>query len=295
MMIAVLNPSAPVAKRQKLCHEPTSWFYEKPDDKTVTRSLCALDDYCDIFDIEEDDDDENPENLESEEDLLDHVLGLYEIYEEESLYRQSKLRYLLSSQNTGNKCVKREKNLKDEKSKLILLKVLTLLLRTESRLKGSNHAERMDLMQRFKHCLSNAREQSLEKIKSFFVQLCTAREEPIFPPCSITVPHVSLRMAESGSREIDESELIRKTFEWMTLLEESSKKALQKRLEHGNYSENEEDEWENARDVWNVWLQFTPTSPNQLAVWEESLQDGKNVDDILWNLAFYLSIGELEG
>mmetsp|Transcript_28640 Transcript_28640/g.31640 ORF Transcript_28640/g.31640 Transcript_28640/m.31640 type:complete len:101 (+) Transcript_28640:654-956(+) len=93
--------------------------------------------------------------------------------------------------------------------------------------------------------------------------------------------------------ESDLSNLIDKTCHLINNLEEISKKALERRLEEENYSQiSEEDELDNITEVWFVWLQFNPRSSDQLAVWKENLNGQQSMNSLLWNLLFYLSIGE---
>mmetsp|Transcript_19263 Transcript_19263/g.28502 ORF Transcript_19263/g.28502 Transcript_19263/m.28502 type:complete len:289 (+) Transcript_19263:156-1022(+) len=284
-MIEILHPSLPVAKRQKRSNSPTHWLCQEDDE---TSSLCGLDS-CNDF-LEEIGEYEQV-SVEREEQLLDHVLALYENYEEDSLFQQSKIRLQMSSSISGEKTEALLKNLKDEKAKCSILKVLTLLLQTESRLKGSNHVERMDLIKRVKTILSVAGNKSTKRLKKFFVQFFTFRQETLFPPSSIFVPKRCF--LDSGKSDclvkIDEAQLIRRTNALTSLLEEASRKVMQHRLEQENYSNEEEQDWDNMSEIWHAWLQFSPRSFDQLAIWEESLRDGIKVDSLLWNLAFYLS------
>lgn len=285
-MIEILHPSLPAAKRQKRSHSPIHWLYRQDDE---ANSLCGLEDCIDIF---EETGECEQGNLEQEEELLDDVLALYEKFEEDSLFEQSKIRLKISSSIPNEKIETHVKNLKDEKAKCNLLKVLTLLLQTESRLRGSTHIERMELMRRVKAFLPNAANgsESVKSLKTCFVHFLTLRQETLFPPRLISVPECFLDPGKIDCpAEIDEAQLIRKTKALTSLLEESSHKAMQHRLEQENYSEQEEENWDNMSEIWHAWLQFNPKSLDQLAIWEESLRDGYKVDSLLWNLAFYLS------
>mmetsp|Transcript_13755 Transcript_13755/g.21250 ORF Transcript_13755/g.21250 Transcript_13755/m.21250 type:complete len:154 (-) Transcript_13755:62-523(-) len=149
----------------------------------------------------------------------------------------------------------------------------------------------MDLIKRVKTILSVAGNKSTKRLKKFFVQFFTFRQETLFPPSSIFVPKRCF--LDSGKSDclvkIDEAQLIRRTNALTSLLEEASRKVMQHRLEQENYSNEEEQDWDNMSEIWHAWLQFSPRSFDQLAIWEESLRDGIKVDSLLWNLAFYLS------
>mmetsp|Transcript_30032 Transcript_30032/g.45543 ORF Transcript_30032/g.45543 Transcript_30032/m.45543 type:complete len:288 (+) Transcript_30032:337-1200(+) len=283
-MIAVACAPLPMAKRQKISHSPTPWIRQQDDE---TCSLCEVEDSTAFL---EEEDEYIQENVEREEKLLDKVLALYEQYEEDSLFQQSTIRFQISSSQSDVKTEVLLNNLEDEKAKCNILKVLTLLLQSESRLRGSTHLERMGLLRRVKAFLLEAGYHSLNRLKKSFVNFFTSRQETLFPPSAVFVPNCfPTSLGNNYPAAIEESQLIRKTRELISCLRDASKKAIQQRLEQENFSEMEEQDWDNMSDVWNAWLQFKPISSNQLAIWEESLRDGDNIDSLLWNLALYLS------
>jgi len=284
-MIVVLKPLLQAAKRQKRFHEPSSRFYKKDAEDDYLGEIGDCD-YC----LAEDDE-EAQEIIEIEEELLDNVSMLHEQYEADSLVRRSSMRAQSNSLSATKRKRFLDKNLEDEKIRCSLLKVFTLLLQTESRLRGSAHLERMKLMQQVKRVLCYADQYSIGKLKECFIKFCTSRKT-LFPPHSICVPSSFTSEIETEREESDLSSLISKTLHLMSSMEDASKRALEKRLEQEDYSQISGEDWENIREVWFVWLQFTPRSSNQLAVWEESLDGQQTVNSLLWNLSFYLSIGE---
>jgi len=289
-MIAVRKPSLQAAKRQKRFHDPSSRLYKTNDEDISLEGV----EECNYFHIDsKDKNEEAQEIIEIEEELLNNVLMLYEQYEADSLFHRSMMRTQLMSLNKDSKRRSLDKNLEDEKIKCSLLKVFTLLLQTGSPLRGSAHSERMELMQQVKWVLKDVDQYSLEKLKDYFIKLCTSQKERLFPPHLINVLSTLTIDNETREKESDLSSLIKKTHHLINYMEEASKEVLERRLEEENYSQMfEEEELDNIIEVWFVWLQFNPKSSDQLAVWKENLNGQQSLDSLLWNLLFYLSIGE---
>jgi hypothetical protein len=296
-MIALLEASSPSKKRQKLSFPPSAWIHVKKDEELS--SLGGVEDQYDpnheeeeVFDISR-----------CEEVLLNRVIQVYERFEEDSLLSQSKLRSEMTSRGRLQR-QSIENQLRDEKLKCSILKVLTLVLQTGSRLKGSSPQERIDLKRRVKHLLNDHSQTSLDQLKAHFVHIMTSREIELFPPRSVSIPSpppspVPENMDSSSSDSPAHiSGLVHQTERVMKFLERSSKASLERRLVKSDWQssldEEEEEDWEGMHDVWYAWLHFPPKSTEQVAVWEETLEGQlhrrETLDSLLWNLAYYLSM-----
>lgn len=286
-MIAPLLTNRPT-KRQKRPVTPPALFHVEDDEAS---SLGGVEDHysCDYKDEEED----HSQDREHEENLLDRVLLIYDQYEEDSLVEQSRLRSKLSPCG-HSKIESLKKKLHKEKIKCSLFKVLTLLLQSESRLKGLAHEERMDLMRQVKRVLLDNELYSVGELKSKFTLIFASLGSGMFPPPSVFIPTSHGCSAPScvQTPHIDQRKLSQETHSLMTRLEQSANKSLQQRLIQGDYqhSKDEGEDWESMHEVWNVWLQFPAKSSEQLAVWRETLQSSEGLGSLLWNLAYYLSI-----
>lgn len=278
MMMIAVEPNYPAAKRQKRSLSPPPLF----DDETS--SLGGIEDH---YDYEEDEEEEG--DLEREETLLDRVLSIYEQYEEDSLVQQSRLRSKLSTCGISKICMIKNR-LQDEKVKCGLFKVLTLLLQSDSRLRGSSYQERVDLMRQVKHVLQARESYTLAELKSRFVLIFSSLRKDLFPPCSIIAPASTATLPQDIETQLDHKSLVQETRKTMTRLDQAANEALQQRLRDSNYSQVEGEEWESMREVWYVWLQFSIKSIEQMAVWQETLAHCENVEMLLWNLAFCLSM-----
>mmetsp|Transcript_28152 Transcript_28152/g.46622 ORF Transcript_28152/g.46622 Transcript_28152/m.46622 type:complete len:293 (+) Transcript_28152:217-1095(+) len=284
-MIAVMLEAAQHhAKRQKRSVSPPPLFIDE------TSSLGGIEDHNDE---NEDEEEESPHNLQREEALLDRVLSIYEQYEEDSLVKQSHFRSKLTSCGLS-KIGTFKKRLQQEKIKYSIFKVLILLLQSDIRLKGHTHQDRVDLIRQVRRVLLDQEVYSVEELKSRFTLLFAVLRRDMFPPCTILLPGTisTACMGHHTSPPLNQEKLNQETQRWMNRLQEAAKESLQDRLVHGDFqqSKDEEESWENMREVWHVWLQFQATSNVQLAVWQETLQHGGNLDSLLWNLAYYLSM-----
>lgn len=292
-MIAVLsetNHYLPAAKRQKCSVSPSPPLFID-----ASSSLGGIEDeYDDDFEYEEED---SPQMLNREDALLDRVLSVYEQYEEDSLVKQSRFRAKMTACGLA-KSRTFKKKLQDEKIKCNLFKVLTLLLQSRSRLRGHTHEDRVELIRQVKQALLDEEVYSVEELKGRFTLLFAVLRRDMFPPCSILVPSTtestaSLKVDQKpASPPLTQKKLNQQTERWRTRLQEAAKDSLQERLSQGDWqqSNDQEESWESMRDVWHVWLQFPAKSAAQLGIWQETLQHGGNLNSLLWNLAFYLSM-----
>jgi hypothetical protein len=295
-MIAVtMEANRHPAKRQKRSVSPPPILVLPHDEAS---SLGGIEDNYDNY---EDGEEESPVNLQREEALLDRVLSIYEQYEEDSLVKQSRFRSKLTTCNISKAgCIKQK--LQEEKIKCCLFKVLTLLLQSGSRLRGHTHEDRVDLIRQVKQVLLDQEVYSVGELKSRFALVLAVLRRDMFPPCSISLPtSVGIKdgshsvVPPKPSALLSQKKLNQQTLRWMNRLQEAAKESIQDRLVHGDWqqSKDEEDSWENMREVWHVWLQFPAKSDSQLAVWQETLQHGGNLNSLLWNLAYYLSMENL--
>lgn len=313
-MIAPLLQATSPSKRQKRSSSLTKGRYQ--DDVTDECTLGGIEDHVDTQDDDEEDDDDSI-LCEREGSLLDHVLAIYEQYEEESLVEQSHLRLKLTTCGPA-KADSLQKGLTDEKVKCSLFKVLTLLLQSDSsRLKGPDHAQRIDLMLQVKRIVLDHDLYTVKDVKCKFTSLFSSLRRDLFPPFSIFVPtttattptttttSASLGVSDPTSSvlplQLDQLALNHETLRVITLLEEAARKSLELRLAEGEGQLSmmpvtpvgdveEEQDWDSMREVWYVWLQFPAKSCQQLAVWQETLSGDGNLSVLLWNLAYYLSL-----
>lgn len=304
MMVVMLQ--ARPTKRRKLSVTADARTNQDDEVRSSTSSgsstLGGIEDHQ--SDSEDDsDDDDDPKTCQKEEALLDDVLAIYDKYEEDALVEQNRLRCKLTT-CSKNKAASLQAQLSDAKIKCSLLKVLTLLLQSDSsRLKGRLHADRMELMQQVERVLVNINLYSVNSLKRKFVLLFASLRRDLFPPSTIVVP-TSIRTLSNhpcaSSVPIDQQSLNRETILAMSHLEELANKHLQQRLADGNYQssimpsrvgdeENDQD-WESMREVWNVWLQFPASCHQQFEIWQETLACNDRLSSLLWNLAYYLSL-----
>ncbi|KAI2503758.1 hypothetical protein MHU86_10652 [Fragilaria crotonensis] len=136
-------------------------------------------------------------NMPKEEALLDDVLAIYDKYEEDALVEQNRLRCKLTT-CSKNKVASLQAQLSDAKIKCSLLKVLTLLLQSDSsRLKGRLHADRMELMQQVERVLVNInllRQLFEEEIRAV-IRIVATRPIPTFHYCC---PHFNPNALKSS-------------------------------------------------------------------------------------------------
>lgn len=318
-MIAPLLQATSPSKRQKRSSSPIKGRYQ--DDVTDECTLGGIEDHVDNQDDDEEDDDDSI-LCERERSLLDHVLAIYEQYEEDSLVEQSHLRFKLTTSCGLAKIDSLQKKLADEKVKCSLFKVLTLLLQSDSsRLKGPDHAQRIDLMLQVKRIVLDHDLYTVKDVKRRFTCLFSSLRRDLFPPFSIVISTTSSTTTSTTTLstttteslgvsdptlsvptlELDQLALNHETIRVMALLEEAAKKALEQRLAEGEGQHSmmavtpmrdieEEQDWDSMREVWYVWLQFPARSCEQLAVWQETLFGDGNLSVLLWNLAYYLSL-----
>jgi hypothetical protein len=308
-MIAPLLQSTSPSKRQKRSPSPNKGRYH--DEGNDESTLGGIEDHVDSLDDDEEDDDDSY-LCKREGSLLDHVLAIYDQYEEDSLVEQSHLRLKLTTCGLA-KVESLQTRLADAKIKCSLFKVLTLLLQSDSsRLKGPDHAQRIDLMLQVKRIVLDHDLYSVKDVKSKFTCLFSSLRRDLFPPFSIVIPTtaaittaaspgVSDPASSGPSLELDQLALNQETLRVMTRLEEAAKKSLEQRLAEGEGQHSlmavtpvrdvdEEQDWDSMREVWYVWLQFPATSGQQLAVWQETLVGEGNLSVLLWNLSYYLSL-----
>jgi hypothetical protein len=175
----LLQATSP-SKRQKRSSSPIKGRYQ--DDVTDECTLRGIEDHVDNQDDDEEDDDDSI-LCERERSLLDHVLAIYEQYEEDSLVEQSHLRFKLTTSCGLAKIDSLQKKLADEKVKCSLFKVLTLLLQSDSsRSKGPDHAQRIDLMLQVKRIVLDHDLYTVKDVKRRFTCLFHHSEETCSHP-----------------------------------------------------------------------------------------------------------------
>ena len=298
MMVVMLQ--ARPAKRRKLSVTTNANTNQDEEVSSGTSSgssaLGGIEDHQSESEDDSDDEDD-PKTCQKEEALLDDVLAIYDKYEEDALVEQNRLRCKLTTCSM-KKAAALQAQLSDAKIKCSLLKVLTLLLQSDSsRFKGRLHADRMELMQQVEGVLLNINLYCVNTLKRKFVLLFASLRRDLFPPSTIVVPSSIRTLSNhpcSSRVAMDQQSLNRETILAMSQLEDLAKKHLQQRLasimpSRVGSEENEQD-WESMREVWNVWLQFPASCHQQFEIWQETLSCNDQLSSLLWNLAYYLSL-----
>ena len=274
------------------------------DDVSCSSTLGGIEDQP-SDDEGDSDDEDDPETCGQEEALLDEVLAIYDECEEDALVEQNRLRTKLTT-CTMSKADALKAQLADVKIKCSLLKVLALLLQSDSsRLRGRRHADRMELMRQVEHVLLNNDRYSVDALKRKFVLLFSSLRRDLFPPCTIVVPSPILTMSKPACVSgvlLDQETLNLETIKVMAHLEDLANQHLQQRLANGDFQcsvtpsrisdEEGDQDWEGMREVWNAWLQFPAHCKQQSDVWTETLACNEKLSSLLWNLAYYLSMDD---
>lgn len=274
------------------------------DEVSCSSTLGGIEDQQSDNDSNSDDEDD-PVTCQREEALLDEVLAIYDECEEDALVEQNRLRCKLTTCSMS-KAAALTTQLSDAKIKCSLLKVLALLLQSDSsRLKGRLHADRMELMRQVQHVFLNNDCYSVDTLKRKFVMLFASLRRDLFPPTTIAIPSPIPTLSKTpgvSSDALDQESLNLETRHAMTCLDGLANQHLQQRLANGDFKcsitpsrvsdEEGDQDWEGMREVWNVWLQFPAHCKQQCDIWKETLASNEKLSSLLWNLAYYLSMDE---
>ena len=255
-----------------------------------------------------------PHKKQREETIIDNVMDLFEEYEEASLALQCKYREK-AKQGSASNNKKSQQKLTNEKLKCLLFKVLTLFVQSESRLRGENHDERVNLSLRVQQILLDEEDKTLGDIMIECKNILLTKKD-LFPPRSIAIPTgfspivdyaasmapKNLSFVDAGKRQARATKSLRKTIQ---RLSKAANALLEKRMSFitSDHSDEEDEAFktrlecaEGTRDILSMWshlleLSDEPATQDQLEVLEGVLDDVRDrrccIDDIIWNLALF--------
>lgn len=255
-----------------------------------------------------------PRKKQREEAIIDNVMDLFEEYEEASLALQCKYREK-AKQGSANNKKKSQQKLTNEKLKCLLFKVLMLFVQSESRLRGENHDERVNLSLRVQQILLDEEDETLGDIMIECKNILLTKKS-LFPPRSIIIPtgfapiveHAPsmeskhLSFIDRGKRQARATKSLRNTIKHLS---KTANALLEERMSFITSDHSDEDDEafktrlecaEGARDILSMWsllleLSDEPANQDQLDVLEGVLDDVYDrrccIDDIIWNLALF--------